>query len=444
MTSSERPPGPSSSELRGRRREFVDTPTEFLTDLQRTFGDVVYFRTGIRENYLLSHPDHVKDVLVTNHARFHKGPALADGRTLVGENLFTIEDEDHRRHRRLMQPAFQWDRIKGYGEIMVDEAVKMSASFRDGETRDISVDMAHLTLGVAVRALFGTDLPPETRARVTEFVRVLLGGWFGRGGSRRATIEGAEYQRVMEATASIVDELVRTRRDDPAERTDLLSLLLRARDEDGSTFTDREVRDEIAALIAAGHETTSNALTWTWYLLAQNPSAERWMHEQVDAVLGDGDPTVEDHEALDRVSMVFDEALRAIPSIWAIDRSVVADHQVDGYTIPTGAVVFTSPWVTQHDPRWFPEPGRFEPERFEPERRRERPRFSYFPFGGGLRMCVGQPFAVLEAILILAAIGRTWRFRVAPDQAIEMEPLITLRPKHGLRVVVERRTSASR
>jgi cytochrome P450 len=142
--------------------------------------------------------------------------------------------------------------------------------------------------------------------------------------------------------------------------------------------------------------------------------------------------------------MVFDEALRAIPSIWAIDRSVVADHQVDGYTIPTGAVVFTSPWVTQHDPRWFPEPGRFEPERFEPERRRERPRFSYFPFGGGLRMCVGQPFAVLEAILILAAIGRTWRFRVAPDQAIEMEPLITLRPKHGLRVVVERRTSASR
>lgn len=440
MPANGRPPGPTSASLRGRRRAFVDTPTEFLVELQRTFGDVVYFRTGLRENYLLSHPDHVKDVLVTNHQRFHKGPALADGRLLVGENLFTIEEETHRRHRRLIQPAFQWDRIKGYGEIMVDEALRMRESFQDGETRDLSVDMAHLTLGVAVRALFGTDLPQETRARITEFVSVLLGGWFGRGSSRRATIEGSEYQRVLEATGAIVDDLVRERRHDQEGRTDLLSMLLQARDEDGSTFSDREVRDEIAALIAAGHETTSNALTWTWYLLAQNPSAEQRMHEQVDEVLGDRAPTVEDVDALGYVSNVFDESLRAIPSIWAIDRSVVADHHVEGYTIPTGAVVFTSPFVAHHDPRWFPDPERFEPERFEPEQRRTRPRYSYFPFGGGVRMCVGQPFATLEAVLILATIGRRWRFHLAPDQRVEMEALLTLKPKHGMRMVVEQRS----
>jgi cytochrome P450 len=442
MTTIVRPPGPGSA-LTGRRRAFLDDPTGFLLGLQREYGDVVYFRVGLRDNYLLSHPDDVKDVLVTNQQRFHKGPALGDGLQLIGENLFTIEGDTHRRHRKLIQPAFHRQRLIGFADVMVEESLALAGSIREGEGRDIAVDMAHVTLGVVMRSLFGTEMSAEARTQVTDFVRVLLGGWFGRTSVRRTTVGSEGYQAALRETDSIVVEMIRERREHQGDHHDLLAILMEAQDEDGSTFSDQEVRDEIAALIAAGHETTSNALTWAWYLLSQNPEAEARMHREIDEVLGDRLPGPEDVRALPYVEMVFSEALRLIPPIWAIDRTVVEDHHVGGYLIPAGSVVFTSPYVVHQDPRWYPEPERFEPERWTSELRRSRPRFSYFPFGGGHRVCIGESFATMEAILILATLGRRWRLRLEPGHPVETEALITLRPKHGMRMIPERRVEAS-
>jgi len=403
----------------------------------------VYFRVGLRDNYLLSHPDDVRDVLVTNQQRFHKGPALGDGLQLIGENLFTIEGDTHRRHRKLIQPAFHRQRLIGFADVMVEESLALARSIREGEGRDIAVDMAHVTLGVVMRSLFGTEMSAEARTQVTDFVRVLLGGWFGRTSVRRTTVGSEGYQAALREADSIVVEMIHERREHPGDHHDLLAILMEAQDEDGSTFSDQEVRDEIAALIAAGHETTSNALTWAWYLLSQNPEAEARMHREIDEVLGDRLPAPEDVRALPYVEMVFSEALRLIPPIWAIDRTVVEDHHVGGYLIPAGSVVFTSPYVVHQDPRWYPEPERFEPERWTSELRRSRPRFSYFPFGGGHRVCIGESFATMEAILILATLGRRWRLRLEPGHPVETEALITLRPKHGMRMIPERRVEAS-
>jgi cytochrome P450 len=435
-----RPPGPGASAFRGDRRGFLDNPATFLLELQRQYGDIVFFRLGLRDNYLLSDPEDIKDVLTTHHHRFHKGPAMADGR-LIGQNLFTIEEETHRRHRRLIQPAFHWERLKVYAQIMVDEATQTTQAFVEGEPRDIAVDMAHLTLGVAVRALFGTDMSEDIRHRVTEFVRTLLDPWFNKTGVRQATFQSEEYQRALEEAGSIVDELIRERREDPGERVDLLTMLLEAQDEEGGGgLSDREVRDEVTALIAAGHETTSNALTWAWYLLSQNPDAEGQMHAEIDAVLGERPPTVDDLEALPYVEMVFAESLRMLPSVWGFDRLVVEDHEVGGYPVPAGSVIFLSQYVVHHDPRWYPDPERFDPGRWTPEARKSRPRYAYFPFGGGLRMCIGQPFALMEASLVLATIAQRWRLRLEPDFPVELEGRITLRPKHGMRMIPERRS----
>ena len=439
MSAITRPPGPGSA-LTGRRRAFLDAPAEFLTELQRTYGDVVYFRVGLRDNYLLAHPDDVKEVLALRWHRFHKGPALQDGRLLAGENLFNIEGEVHRRHRKLIQPAFHRQRLGGFGRVMVDEARSLADSLREGEVRDVADDMAHLTLGVAVRTLFGSAMTEAQREAVTSYVRVLLGGMFTRTGPRLANLGREDYRRALEESDALVDGMIRDRQEHPGEREDLLSMLIEARDEAGSGFGDRELRDEVAAIIVAGHETTSNALTWTWHLLSQNPEAERRMHREIDDVLGDRLPTFDDVRDLPYVDGVFTEALRTIPPIWAIDRTVVDGHQAGGYEIPAGSVVFTSPWVTHHDARWFEEPEHFEPDRWSPDRRRSRTGFSYFPFGGGPRVCVGEAFARTEAVLILATVGRRWRLRLAPDHAIETEAGITLRPKHGLRMVPERRT----
>jgi cytochrome P450 len=433
-----RPPGPGSA-LHGRRRAFVDDPTGFLSELHRTYGDVVYFRVGLRDNYLLCDPGDVKDVLVTRSGRFHKGPALQDGRLLAGDNLFNIEDEVHRRHRKLIQPAFHRQRLGGFAPVMVEETVALAERFRDGESRDVAADMAQLTLGVAVRTLFGSAMTPERREEVTGYVRVLLGGMFDRTSARRTSLLREEYRRALEGSGALVEGMIRDRHEHPGERGDLLSMLVEARDEDGPGLSDREIRDEIAALIVAGHETTSNALAWTWYLLSQNPDAEARMHAEIDEVLGDRLPTFEDLRSLSYVDRVFTESLRAIPPIWAIDRSVVEDHTAGGYPIPSDSVVFTSPWVVHHDPRWFEDPERFDPDRWTPDRRRSRTGFSYFPFGGGPRVCVGEAFATTEAALILAVLGRWWRFRLEPDQTLETEAGITIRPRHGIRMRLERR-----
>ena len=433
------PPGPRGEALRRTRGAFMTDPAGFLLELHREYGDIVRFRLGLRDAYLLAHPDHIKDVLVTNHERFHKGPAMNDGRRLVGENLFTIEVDVHRRHRRLMQPAFRWDRIKAYDAIMVDEATRISAALRAGETVEMNGLMAQLTLGVAVRALFGADLPEETRLRVTRYVRELLAPWFNRTGVRQVTFESEDYRETLAAAATVVDDMVRDRRATAARGEDLLSLLLAAQDDDGSVFTDKEARDEIAALIVAGHETTSTALTWTWYLLSQHPDVERRLHAEVDRVLEGDTAAFAAIQRLPYLDRVLAETLRVRPTVWGFDRTVVQPHVVGEYELPAGSLVFLSPYVVHRDPRWFPDPERFDPDRWTPKRRATIPRYAYFPFGGGLRMCIGQPFAMVEAALVTAVIARRWRFETPPGHIVELDGSVTLRPKGGLPMIAKPR-----
>jgi cytochrome P450 len=439
MSTIVRPPGPGVIRQE-QRRVFQASPMDFLSSLQREHGDVVYFRIGLRDQYLLSDPEHIKEILLTHHERFRLPPHMLDAGELVGENLFTIEGDLHRRHRRLIQPAFHWDRVRSYGSIMVEEATRAADAFDEGEPRDITSDMAYLTLGVVTRALFGTDLPDDTKQRITSYVRTLLDGWLGLAqGARRSNLERREYREALEAQGTIVDELIAERRREPGDRVDLLSLLLEAQDEDGTGLSDREIRDEITGFIAAGHESTSNALTWTWYLLSQNPDADATMYAQLDEVLRGRLPSVEDLESIPYVEQVFTESLRVIPVAWGITRMVVEEHEVGGYTIPPGSIVTVSPWVVHHDPRWYPDPDRFDPERWTKELRTSRPRYAYFPFSGGHRMCIGQPFAVLEATLVLATIAQRWRLGLEPGHPVEMEPRVTLRPHHGMRMIPERR-----
>jgi cytochrome P450 len=429
-----RPPGPGSA-LKGRRRAFLDTPAEFLFELQREFGDVVYFRIGFRDHYLLSHPDAVRDVLVTHHRRFHKDPQMGEGRQLVGQNLFTIEDETHRKHRKLIQPAFGVDRLKRYRTIMIDEATQLADAFRAGETRDMAVDMAAVTLGAAVKALFGMDMDEETRRGAQDFARAALDGMFTRTSARKATIASEDYQATLQAADALVDRMISERRENPGDRLDLLSMLIEATDETGVGLTDREVPDEIVALIVAGHETTANALTWTLYHLSQNPEAEENLHEELDRVLAGRAPVAEDVDRLPYTAAVFSESLRLTPTVWDIPRLAIEDHEVDGYVIPAGSVVLMSPYVIHRDPRWYSEPERFEPERWTSEDHRGIPRYAYVPFGAGVRMCIGQPFALMEATLMLATICQRWRLQLEPDHPVEMAAVMTLRPRYGMRMI---------
>jgi cytochrome P450 len=251
----------------------------------------------------------------------------------------------------------------------------------------------------------------------------------------------ARFARAVALLDGIVYRIIAERRASGEDRGDLLSMLMAADDVegDGTRMTDRQLRDEVMTILLAGHETTANALTWTWYLLARNPSAGERLHEEVDRALGGRPPGAADLPALGYVERVFAESMRLYPPAWGLGRRALADHEVGGYTVPAGGLVAMSPYVVQRDPRWWPDPERFDPDRFLPEARAARPRFAYFPFGGGARQCIGESFAWMEGVLLLSALAQRWSFRLAPGPPVEPQALITLRPRHGIRMRAEAR-----
>jgi cytochrome P450 len=428
---------------------FSRDPLNFLARMAREYGDVVRFRAGPQRVFLLNHPDYVRDILVTHHERFIKGRALQRAKRLLGEGLLTSEGDFHRRQRRLAQPAFHRQRVSSYGSVMAEFAAKTSARWRDGETLDVSDEMMRLTLAVVGKTLFDADVESDADDVGASLTEVMgLFGYlmlpFSELLEKLPLPPQRRFERARAKLDAVIYRIIEERRRGGADRGDLLSMLLFAVDEEGDRtgMTNEQLRDEVMTLFLAGHETTANLLTWAWHLLAQNPEVEARLHAELDAVLeGERLPTAEDVPALRYTEMVVAETMRLYPPAWAIGRLSIVDHEVAGYHIPKGSLVLVSPFLMHRDARFFPDPETFDPERFTPEAKDARPQFAYFPFGGGVRRCIGEGFAWMEATLMLATLARRWRLRPAPGHIVEIQPRITLRPgKGGVPMRLEART----
>jgi cytochrome P450 len=415
-------------------------------DVAGRYGDVAHWRFGPRRIYLLSHPDHVRDVLVTRQRNFIKSYALQRSRILLGEGLLTSEGEFHLRQRRLSQPAFHRERVAGYGRVMAGYAARLAERWEDGTTIDAAREMNRLTLAIVAKTLFDADVEDEADQIGAALTDAL--GLFDR-----LTIPFSELldrlplpgtRRFMRARGRLdatIYRIITEHRQAGEDRGDLLSMLLLAHDEEGdqSRMTDTQLRDEALTIFLAGHETTANALTWTWYLLSQNPDAEARLHAEVDQTLSGSPVTPEDLPRLPYTRQVLAESMRLFPPAWALGREPLEEFEIGGYTIPPGVVVMMSPWVLHHDPRFFPDPARFDPGRWAPDNEGERHKFAYVPFGAGTRKCIGEGFAWMEGTLLLAALAQNWQLRLVPGHPVETQPLITLRPKYGMRMRAERR-----
>ncbi|MCU1268228.1 MAG: Cytochrome [Acidobacteria bacterium] len=442
-TSSRLPPGPRRRIPLAGLLAYRRGPLPFFQTLAQQYGDISFFKLGGQDAFFLNHPDFIKDVLVTNSQNFMKGLALQRAKRLLGEGLLTSEGEFHRRQRRLAQPAFHRARIASYAASMVDYASLMRTRWRDGATMDISREMMRLTLAIVGKTLFDADVESDA-PEVGEAMSVVMDLFntitipFFELLQKLPLPQLRRFDTARAKLDTIIFRMIEERRRGGRDRGDLLSMLLLAQDEegDGGTMTDAQLRDELMTIFLAGHETTANALTWTWYLLSQNPEVETRLHAELDQVLGNRLPAVEDAGRLPYTEMVLTESMRLYPPAWALGRMSLTDVEIAGYRVPKRSLVLMSQYVMHRDARYFPEPLRFDPTRWTAVARESRPAFSYFPFGGGPRRCIGEGFAWMEGILLLATLAQQWQLRLAPDQVIALRPVITLRPKHGMRMTV--------
>jgi cytochrome P450 len=442
------PPGPARSLLSTFVYRPGRDPLGFFTNLARTYGDVVHVRLGVEHAFLLNNPQYIREVLVTSQHHFRKGRALERARRMLGDGLLTSESATHVRHRRLLQPAFHRDAVASYAGTMTECADRSSSRWRHGDTVDLSQEMMRLTLAIVGKTLFGADVEshaPEVGAAMTAVMESFWMLMLPFGDLiERLPIPALRKSKAARATLdAIIYRMIADRRRSPGG-SDLLSMLLAARDEedgvDGKGLTDDQVRDEAMTIFLAGHETTANAMAWTWYLLARSPDVEVRLHQEVDRVLEGRLPEVADLPRMPFVEQVITESMRLYPPAWMIGRRAMREHPVGDFVLPVRALVLLSPYVTQRDARFFPEPDRFLPDRWTPEFKANLPPFAYFPFGGGSRRCIGEPFAWMELMLLVSTIARRWRFRLAGDHPAVPEPVMTLRLKRGLTVVAERRS----
>ncbi len=433
------------------RRFFrVGNPILLFEHLRNTYGKMARYRVGRGEIVLVSEPDFIREVLVTQAQNFVKERTQKRMKILLGEGLITSGGESHKRQRRIAAPAFHRQRIQTYGSIMVERAAAMRDTWGEGKEIDVSAEMMRLSLEVVARTLFAQEVTPDILSinhevnaimklynllialpRLEEYLHLPLPGLMRFRRARRR-LDEVVYRMIAEHRAGGVD------------RGDLLSMLIRSKDEeeDHSGMTDEQLRDQVLTIFLAGYETVANALSWTWMLLAQNPAAEAKLHDELDEVLQGRLPTIDDLPQLRYTEMVLAESMRLYPPVWAMGRQAVSDVALGPFLFPAGTFFFFSQYIIQRSAEHFTNPLRFEPERFTAEQRAGRSKFVYFPFGAGGRQCIGESFAWMEATLVLATIAQSWRLRLVPNQRLEIQPKITLRPKYGIRMVPELRPGA--
>lgn len=447
--------GPKPQRFLGHLAAFRADRLSFFTQCARTYGDVVRLQLPFRPILLFNRPDLIEQVLVTQAANFIKHFGLRMFRPILGDGLVTSEGEFWRTQRKLAAPAFQGSRLPDYARDMIESTertldgwnAKSSSPAEERIVRDVHADLMELTLEIACRTLFGTDAWPEPhavgvamheslRAIEVRFGRLFpIPDWF-------PTPSNLRLRRALRTLNSVVASVIAMRRASPdtdGAQGNLLSMLLRSRGDDGSGMTDRQLTDEVRTILLAGHETTALALTYSLYLLAEHQGAQAALHEELSAALGDRPPTYADLAQLPYTTQVVAEAMRLYPPADVLGREAISDCTVNDVPVPRGTCVFMSQWVMHRDPRYFPDPLRFDPNRWTPAFQRSLPRFTYFPFGGGPRVCVGQAFASAEATLLLAAICRRFAFAPDPKFRLKLWPSITLRPRNGVRLLVTRR-----
>ena len=420
-------------------------PITFFQHLADTYGPIAHYKLGPEHIVFINDPELIKEVLITQHANFVKERTQERMKILVGEGLITSNGSFHIRQRRLAQPAFHRARVDAYADTMVAYAQRMRESWQAGETRDVALEMMHLALSVVGKTLFGSDVESEVTEIAAEVNAVMrLYNFLVALPKLERFLELPvpgllRFRRARRRLDATVYRMIAEHRAGGGDTGDLLSMLLAARYDDGSAMSDQQLRDEVMTIFLAGYETTANALTWTWYLLSQNPEAEARMHGEIDEVLGVRKAAIADVPHLQYTRMVIAESMRLYPPAWAMGRRALADFSLGGYQFPARTSVFMSQFVMQRDPKYFADPLRFDPERFSPANEASRPRFAYFPFGGGARQCIGENFAWMELVLVLATLAQKWKLRLVPGHPVQPQPLITLRPRFGMKMTLEPR-----
>lgn len=416
----------------------------------RRFGDVVYFKIGPRRGYLITNPEDVRHVLQDNARNYHKSPLYEKLRVFLGNGLLTSEDDFWLRQRRIAQPAFHRQRMAAIAGVMADAARDAAESWRPlaaaGRPVDIDEEMMRLTRTVVLRALLGADLGPFTSTidEAWTIINQHVGESFWSLGFD--TLPTPKYRRFKAARAVLraaVDHVIAERRRNPSDRDDLLSMLMARDEETGEAMNDEQLRVEVTTFLLAGQETTSLALTWTWYLLSQHPAVRKRLEAEIDAVLAGRPAQYADLANLPYLRMVVDESMRMYPPAWGFSRQALADDRLGGFRLPRGWLAFVIPYVLHRHPSFWQGPDVFDPERFLPERSADRPKFAYIPFGAGPRRCIGDQFALIETQLSLATFTQSYRLHLEPGHKVDPWPLITLRPRFGMPMRIERRTPDS-
>ena len=427
------------------RRFRPANPITLFQHLVQEYGDIAHYKIGWNHIVFLNHPDYIREVLVVQNDNFVKERTVRRSKMLLGEGMITSEGAEHRRQRHVAQPAFHRQRIPEYAACMVREAERLRDTWRDGEQRNIATDMMHLTLNIVAETLFATDLRAEVDELADAINRIMglynflvmlpAAEWLVH--FRPPGLAG--FVKARKRIDAVVYRMIEAHRRQKSDHGSLLDLMLAA-SPDRSPESEQSLRDQVITIFLAGYETVANALIWTWYLLSQNRACEERLHEEVDRVLAGRLPAFEDVPRLQYVDMVLAESMRLYPPAWAMGRHALSAFHLGEFFLPARTTVLMSPFVLHRDSRYYPDPVRFDPQRFSPEAKARRPKFTYFPFGAGARQCIGESLAWMEGVLLLATIAQEWKLNLAPGHPVEPQPLITLRPRYGMQMLVERRS----
>ena len=466
-----KPPGPKGKPLVGSALDFGRAPIKFVTDNFNEFGDIIYFKLGIRDHYQVNNPDYIKHILQDNNSNYAKAKDYDELKLLLGQGLLTSEGDYWLRHRRIAQPAFHHKQLASLANTMTDSANLMlnnwenlsKTGLRDTPgTRsaanienniELGYEMMRVTLEIVSKTLLSTDVTsdvPVVGKALTfalQYVNDRIVSPFTMP-TWLPTPKNLRFARYVKMLNKVVLGIIAERRKnrDPSKKgekyleNDLLTMLMETSDEEtGHVMNDEQLRDEVMTIFLAGHETSANALTWIWYLLSQHPQIESKLHAELQQVLDGRTPSVEDIPKLKYTKQIIEEGMRLYPPVWIIGRKATADDEIGGYKIPKNSDILIIPYVNHHHPGFWEEPEVFNPERFTPENSKNRHRYHYFPFGGGQRFCIGSNFAMMEMQLLLATIAQRFRLRLAPGHKVEKNPLVTLRPKYGMMMFLEKR-----
>jgi cytochrome P450 len=443
IDSSKLPPGPKTKIPLGHLFSYRRDSIGFLKKIAKEYGDIVHFKMGPIRVVLVNHPDYIKEVLSIGHRNFIKGRPLEMAKELVGEGLLTSEGDYHKHQSRMIQPAFHRNMIESYVPAVIDCVTKMMGKWKDGMRTDIKDEMTTLSIAIAGKALFNADVEKEA----PEIMKALdtATGLFGRISLPysewllKVPVPGTvRFNKAKARLDETVQRMINERRQNKMDNGDLLSLLLRSTGDEGG-MSEQQVRDEAITFFLTAFDTTSTSLTWAWYLLSQNPEAESRLHSELDSVLGGRLPTADDIHNLKYTRMVFGESLRLYPPSYVIPRQALEDFPLGKYIIPRGSIILVSPYLVHHDPRFHPNPEKFDPCEWENHSQGLSSKYEYFPFSRGPRSCIGEPFAWMQGTAVLSCVAQSWRLRHVPEHKVELLPLINLRPKYGMLMTVHDR-----